>query len=416
MSVHTVPAAEAIARLDEFDAIIDARSEAEYAQDHLPGAVNWPSLNDEERKLIGTIYEQVSPFEAQKRGAALVAANIAAPHRARGDRQAAQLAAAGLLLARRQAQRLAGAGPGPDRLSGQRDRRRLQGLSQRRAGRPAGSWRRGSTSAWSAAPPAPARRACCRRWRRPGAQVLDLEALASHRSSVLGMIPGQPQPTQKRFDTLVWDALRRFDPARPVFVESESKQGGQPGGARRADRAHARQPLPAAGAARRRARGAAAGGLRLLRARPGAVLRPAGGADRAARQGRGAGLAGAGGGGTDRRRWCASCCSSTTTRAMRRRSRATSAVMRTRRRSRRRTARRQRWPNWPGRILREDVKRLMQGCGRMAGSGGGWLPVPASSEEASPSPGPPCLRSALALSLSSFLRFLASSFCRFSYP
>jgi len=59
-----------------------------------------------------------------------------------------------------------------------------------------------------------------------GAQVLDLEALASHRSSVLGLVPGERQPTQKRFDTLVWDALRRFDPARPVFVESESKKVG----------------------------------------------------------------------------------------------------------------------------------------------------------------------------------------------
>jgi len=59
-----------------------------------------------------------------------------------------------------------------------------------------------------------------------GAQVLDLEALASHRSSVLGFIPGQPQPTQKRFDTLVWEQLRGFDPARPVYVESESKKVG----------------------------------------------------------------------------------------------------------------------------------------------------------------------------------------------
>ena len=59
-----------------------------------------------------------------------------------------------------------------------------------------------------------------------GAQVLDLEALASHRSSVLGSIPGQPQPSQKRFETLVWDTLRGFDPARLVFVESESKKVG----------------------------------------------------------------------------------------------------------------------------------------------------------------------------------------------
>jgi len=59
-----------------------------------------------------------------------------------------------------------------------------------------------------------------------GAQVLDLEALANHRSSVLGAIPGLAQPSQKRFDTLIWDALRRFSPERPVYVESESKKVG----------------------------------------------------------------------------------------------------------------------------------------------------------------------------------------------
>ena len=59
-----------------------------------------------------------------------------------------------------------------------------------------------------------------------GAQVIDLEALANHRSSVLGASPGLAQPSQKRFDTLIWDALRRLDPARPVFIESESKKVG----------------------------------------------------------------------------------------------------------------------------------------------------------------------------------------------
>jgi tRNA 2-selenouridine synthase len=62
--------------------------------------------------------------------------------------------------------------------------------------------------------------------RETGAQVLDLEGLANHRSSVLGIIPGVPQPSQKHFDTLVWQALRGFDPSRPVFVESESKKVG----------------------------------------------------------------------------------------------------------------------------------------------------------------------------------------------
>jgi tRNA 2-selenouridine synthase len=59
-----------------------------------------------------------------------------------------------------------------------------------------------------------------------GAQVLDLEQLARHRSSVLGLIPGMPQPTQKAFDTHIWNALRGFSPDRPVYVEAESKKVG----------------------------------------------------------------------------------------------------------------------------------------------------------------------------------------------
>jgi tRNA 2-selenouridine synthase len=77
VTVQIIPADEAIARLGSFSTIIDARSENEFAEDHLPGAVNWPSLNNEERHQIGTLYKQVSPFEAKKRGAALVAANVA---------------------------------------------------------------------------------------------------------------------------------------------------------------------------------------------------------------------------------------------------------------------------------------------------------------------------------------------------
>src|SRR5258708_30688954 len=60
-----------------------------------------------------------------------------------------------------------------------------------------------------------------------GAQVLDLERLARHRGSLLGALPGEPQPSQKTFDSLVWSALKRLDPARPVFVEAESKKIGQ---------------------------------------------------------------------------------------------------------------------------------------------------------------------------------------------
>jgi len=61
---------------------------------------------------------------------------------------------------------------------------------------------------------------------RSGAQVLDLERLAAHRGSVLGALPGNPQPSQKQFETRLWWALQRFNAGRPVFVESESRRIG----------------------------------------------------------------------------------------------------------------------------------------------------------------------------------------------
>ena len=225
MSVDSVPAAEALARLDEFGTIIDARSEGEYAEDHLPGAVNWPTLNDAERRLIGTIYKQVSPFEAQKRGAALVAANIAR-HIERD-----------VIDKPRSWQPLTYCWRG-----GKRSGALALVLGQIgfRVGVIEGGYKAFRKSVLAALAPVAARlqyRVVCgptgagktrllHALAECGAQVLDLEALASHRSSVLGSIPGQPQPTQKRFDTLVWDQLRRFDPTRPVFVESESRKVG----------------------------------------------------------------------------------------------------------------------------------------------------------------------------------------------
>jgi tRNA 2-selenouridine synthase len=59
-----------------------------------------------------------------------------------------------------------------------------------------------------------------------GAQVLDLEGLAAHRGSLLGALPGHAQPSQKAFDSAFVDAMRHFDPARPVFVEAEGRRVG----------------------------------------------------------------------------------------------------------------------------------------------------------------------------------------------
>jgi len=225
MSVMVLPAGMALQQLEKFDAVIDARSEAEFAEDRLPGAVNWPSLNDAERVEVGTLYKQVSPFDARKLGAGLVAANIAR-HIARevGDKPRDWQP---LVYCWRGGQRsnslalvLGQIGFRVNLLEGgykafrQAVLASLPGLVERLQYRvvcgPTGSGKTRLLQALEAA----------------GAQVLDLEDLACHRSSVLGLIPGQPQPTQKRFDTLVWEKLRAFDPARPVYVESESKKVG----------------------------------------------------------------------------------------------------------------------------------------------------------------------------------------------
>jgi len=58
-----------------------------------------------------------------------------------------------------------------------------------------------------------------------GVQTVDLEALAAHRGSLFGAMPGG-QPSQKAFESRLHDALSRLDPARPVVVEAESSRIG----------------------------------------------------------------------------------------------------------------------------------------------------------------------------------------------
>lgn len=225
MSVHKISATEALQHITSFDAVIDARSEAEFAEDHLPGAVNWPTLNNEERRVIGTLYKQVNPFEAKKRGAAISARNIAA-HIERelldtpkhwqplvycwrgGNRSGALatiLGAIGFKVT------LIDGGYKAYRSAVLAD---LPALAQRFRYRVVcGRTGTGKTHLLQALA-------------AQGAQILDLEALAQHRSSVLGLIPGQPQPSQKLFDSRLWAALRSLDPTREVYVEAESKRVG----------------------------------------------------------------------------------------------------------------------------------------------------------------------------------------------
>lgn len=206
------------------DDIIDVRAPAEFAEDHLPGAINLPVLDDDQRAQVGTVYKQVSPFDARKLGAALVAANIA----------------------RHISGPLADRGGGWHPLvycwrGGQRSGAMATILSQV-------GWRvtrvEGGYKSWRALVvkrvqelgfPAPvivldgntgsAKTAILTRLAARGHQVVDLEGLANHRGSLFGHMGAQP--SQKMFEGRLATALERLDPSRPVLVEAESSRIGE---------------------------------------------------------------------------------------------------------------------------------------------------------------------------------------------
>jgi tRNA 2-selenouridine synthase len=220
-----IDAAQALQRLQSFSAVIDVRSPAEFALDHMPGAQNWPVLDDTQRAEIGTLYAQVDPFVANKRGAALIARNIAnhieqhaldlpkswAPlvYCWRGGNRSGALAHV-----------LARIGFSVTVVEGgyRALRRALRADLEQRPTRLRFHVICGRTGSGKSR--------LLRALHSAGAQVLDLEALAQHRGSVLGLEPGQTQPSQKLFESRLWERLRTFDPDEPVFVEAESKKIG----------------------------------------------------------------------------------------------------------------------------------------------------------------------------------------------
>lgn len=209
-----------------FDAILDARTPSEYALDHVPGALCAPVLDDAERAEVGTMYKQLSPFEAKKRGAMLVARNVARHIETlfagqprewkplvycwRGGKRSGAMAH---IL--REVGWDAHTLPGGYRAY----RRWVVGELARLPYRFNFRVIHGATGSGKSR--------VLRALGEAGAQTLDLEALAQHRGSVLGALPGQPQPSQKWFESQVLAALSALDAAKPVYVEGESKKIGQ---------------------------------------------------------------------------------------------------------------------------------------------------------------------------------------------
>ncbi|MBI5435804.1 MAG: tRNA 2-selenouridine(34) synthase MnmH [Nitrosomonadales bacterium] len=213
-----------VAHLHEFEEIVDVRSPSEYAEDHIHGAINCPVLDDAERVRVGTLHLQ-SPFEAKKIGAALVARNIARHLEEKW------------LDKPRTWHPLIYCWRGGQRSSAMTHILRQIGFAAERLDGGYKSYRHHVREQLLVLPAKLSFRVLCglagsgksrllTALQRAGAQVLDLEEIARHRGSVLGDMPNEAQPSQKGFDSLLLARLETFDPALPVYVESESKKIG----------------------------------------------------------------------------------------------------------------------------------------------------------------------------------------------
>ncbi len=206
-----------------FDDIIDVRAPAEWAEDHIPGAISLPVLDDDERARVGTIYKQVSPFTARKVGAALVAKNAAA--HLEGPLADKPGGWQPLVYCWRGGQRSGSFASILSQIGWRVEV--VQGGYK--------SWRRLVVEALYDQPFAhrlmvldgntgTAKTEVLALLAARGVQVVDLEGLANHRGSLFGHM-GE-QPSQKAFEGRLALALARLDPGRPVVVEAESAKVG----------------------------------------------------------------------------------------------------------------------------------------------------------------------------------------------
>lgn len=207
-----------------YDTVIDVRAPAEFAEDRLPGAINLPVLSDAERARVGTIYVQEAPFKARKIGGALVARNIAA--HLDGPLAGKDGAWRPLVYCWRGGQRsgafalwLREVGWRVDTLAGgyQSYRRAVVAQLYDHPVPHRIVLLDGDTGT--------AKTALLHRVAARGGQIVDLEGLANHRGSVLGIRPGG-QPSQKMFESRISAALAALDPTRPVLIEAESSKVG----------------------------------------------------------------------------------------------------------------------------------------------------------------------------------------------
>ena len=203
---------------------IDVRSENEFQQDHIPGAVNIPLLNNQEREKTGTIYKQESPKLARKYALAVVGPKLSGLiEQIEALREGKQL----VLYCWRGGERSKALATVLD----------LMHLPVYRLLTGYKGYRSYVNQWWAQIFPfavvvlhgltGVGKTLILQHMQQNGLQVLDLEGLAKNRGSVFGSIGLEPQPSQKMFESLLWRQMQDFDVNQPIFVECESKRIGK---------------------------------------------------------------------------------------------------------------------------------------------------------------------------------------------
>jgi tRNA 2-selenouridine synthase len=214
-----------IADLYQFDEIIDVRTPAEFELDHVPGAVNFAVLSNEERVIVGTKHKQESPFEAKKLGATLIARNIATHLEKEFANRPKNWKP--LIYCWRGGKRSGAMGHILRQIGW--DAHVLQGGYK--------SYRAWVLEQLKDLPhqftyqvitgrTGSAKSIILEALQDLGCQVLDLEKYANHKGSVLGGHPETAQPSQKSFESQIVKQLQTFKTDRPVFIEAESRKVG----------------------------------------------------------------------------------------------------------------------------------------------------------------------------------------------
>jgi tRNA 2-selenouridine synthase len=204
---------------------VDVRTPLEYAEDHIPGAINVPLLSNEERVEIGTIYKQQGPHLARERGLELTA------HRFPEMVRTIAAAADGRPL-------LVYCWRGGLRSKTVTSILELTGYPALQLIGGYKSFRNHVSGYFSPFTPASplvvlhgmtgiGKTTLLTHLKEKGCSTVDLEGLACHRGSAFGQLGLDQSLSQKRFETLLWDAVRKAPQGRPLIVEGESERIGR---------------------------------------------------------------------------------------------------------------------------------------------------------------------------------------------